>query len=300
MALTINELKSFIMNEFNVNGYNIATCRHKQLYLKKLLSGYELNIEYFMRMSVAGDVKKASVSVYSARIYLEGLGELGLSILDKPAIQSVIANKMSEVNCNFSLVLQPSDIERINQLRKGRDLRFKLSLNATGAVNEQSEQNFYCEFVYDLSKSDWLQKLENSKYCNSLLLEVSLPVGSDGDSGELFTTLKDAQEHFYNDKYKACISDCRSIITIAGEKLFGTKHWHGKSLDIAGVSKRVNKDKNRETMAKSDREQLIWASLKHYTQLSHHTKSEGGEPDFTRAEAQMCLMMAALMVSKVS
>ena len=168
MALTINELKSFIMNEFNVNGYNIATCRHKQLYLKKLLSGYELNIEYFMRMSVAGDVKKASVSVYSARIYLEGLGELGLSILDKPAIQSVIANKMSEVNCNFSLVLQPSDIERINQLRKGRDLRFKLSLNATGAVNEQSEQNFYCEFVYDLSKSDWLQKLENSKYCNSL------------------------------------------------------------------------------------------------------------------------------------
>ena len=42
-------------------------------------------------------------------------------------------------------------------------------------------------------------------------------------------------------------------------------------------------------MTKPQREEAVYAAARHYTNLAHHARGDGGETSYTRAEAEFIL-----------
>ena len=80
-----------------------------------------------------------------------------------------------------------------------------------------------------------------------------------------------------------------AIVEELGCELFGGKNWAAPSLD------RLSSD--RRDMSKHEREGAMLATLRHYTHQAHHIQSEGGEPSYSRADAQHILALAASFVA---
>ena len=77
---------------------------------------------------------------------------------------------------------------------------------------------------------------------------------------------------------------------LGSQRILG-KGWDGKALDrLASERKSITKD---------EREQVLWATIKHYTHLAHHASSEGGVSAYSRSEAQFTLALAAAAVARV-
>ena len=102
--------------------------------------------------------------------------------------------------------------------------------------------------------------------------------------------LRRAEARLRNGDYHACVSACRVIVQELGCEIFDRTDWAGPSLNRLS-------SKDRREMSKSEREGAMLGALRHYTHQAHHGQGEGGEINYSRADAQHVLTLVASFVA---
>lgn len=290
------------MSNITVNGYNIAEVSREQSWLKFTLGHYELGLNFTINGSGTLDGKEYRAALNSARIGVNidnaTIGELGLASLETPLILKAVPTISINEHFTFYLPLSSHQISEIEKARDGKDIEFSLTINGTGSNGEQ-QNTIHDRWTVKISKSDWVEKLNNSGYMKYLLLEVAMP--SDDNEGVwkgVKEKLNEAHQLFTSGQYLHCVSLCRGIVQEAGEIKCSKKSWSDSLLDRIGkkAQRGVDGEKHRKNMTKDEREMAIWATLRHYTHQSHHTESEGGVDSYTRADAKLVLSLTAAFV----
>lgn len=283
-----------------VNSINIAEINRPQVGLKPLLGAYELSFHF--SLSGAQDEREKWAVIHTARIQAKtnksSIHDLGLAQLETPL--SLKNDRPINEHFTFYLTLAASQLSKLEDMRDGHDLEFKLMIKGRGG-DGQHENAVHDEWRIEMPRSKWIGLLKQAGYMDIMLLEVPmLPKGQVSDEWiDIQHDLEEAQRHFLNREYAACVSQCRKVIEEAGHQSFGEGDWYNPLLKLLGTSPRSTKkeEKSRSDMNKEERQNAIWASLLHYTHQSHHGKSRGGEKSYTRKDAQVVLTLTATFVS---
>ena len=90
--------------------------------------------------------------------------------------------------------------------------------------------------------------------------------------------LRHAEEECRNGDYGGCIASCRIVIDEVG-KLWGM-NWP-KMLELT------------RGKSKAEREEALFAVVRHYTHGAHHAPGDGGASGYTRREAELILNVTA-------
>ena len=178
------------------------------------------------------------------------------------------------------LCLQANQVAALEALRDAGDLTFELSFAGTG-VDDRGAQYLLGQCSIRVPRSEWLQTLRSAGARNVMLLEVPLPLDEDECDRwrDVASNLRSAEEEYGNGNYRGCIASCRIVIDELGG--LGDLKW-SRALN------RLAEDRNGD-MTKPQREEAVYAALRHYTHLAHHAAGDGGETSYTRAEAEFML-----------
>ena len=122
-----------------------------------------------------------------------------------------------------------------------------------------------------------------------MLLEVPLPLDNASECwGEVTSHLQRAEEDYRNGDYHGCVASCRNPIDEIRKR---------RDMKLTSALDRLAKD-GRNEMDKSQREEAMFAVLRHYTHLAHHATGDGGAKDYTRAEARFILCVTAAAIAR--
>ncbi|MEQ9069019.1 MAG: hypothetical protein RLO18_19965, partial [Gimesia chilikensis] len=259
--------------------------------LRPIVGGYELVFGLYVTIHPdETDVRRASID--GARIMLKpsngGQHSLGFARPEGP-FEIIGRQHQSSMTPSLHLYVQPGQVAAIETLRGTGDLNFELLISGSG-TDENGEHQVQGEWRINVARSEWIKKLRDAGARNILILEVPLPLQSLSDEWrDIALGLQRAEEQYRNGDYYSCIGSCRTVIQELGHQRFMVEEWTGEPFD------RLAND--RKGMSKSEREAAIWAVLRHYTHQAHHGPSEGGVPDYSRAEAQFILSLTAASVA---
>lgn len=292
------------MSDITVNSMNIVTATREQVWLKSLLGNYELAFNFTLQGPPERDGKSLLAAIHSARVNVKSSksGEHDLGLANLETFVSLKTHSQHSINAQITFYLPLANIQlsKIEDLRDGHDLEFKLMIKGTGGDGRHVNA-IHNEWRVKIPRSEWIDRLKQAGYMDTLLLEVPmLPKAEISDAWiDIRHDLEEAQRHFLNREYSACVSQCRKVMEEAGHRKFGEGNWYNPLLDLIGTNPRTpDKDKKtRSGMSKEERENAIWASLLHYTHQSHHGKSKGGENSYTRADAKLILTLTAAFIA---
>ena len=185
----------------------------------------------------------------------------------------------------LSLPLQPGQLAAIEELRAGGDLRFDLEVTGTGSGPTGAgpvHDVLHCH----VPRSGWIEKLRAAKARDILLLEVPLPFPEPSDRWrKVSEELRRAEGRLRDGDYPGCVSACRTVVDELGCEAYGRAGWDKPFLEALSSGRRE--------MSKSERGGAMLAALRHYTHQVHHGRSEGGETDYSQADARHVLTLAA-------
>ncbi len=291
------------MGSITVNSMNIAEANREQIFLKPLLSNYELGFNFTLQGPPERDNKMRWANINSARVYVKSKEssehDLGLAYLETPVALKTNPEHSINAQITFYLPLTNTQLSKLEEIRDGYDLEFKIVIKGTGG-DEEYINVIHNEWRVRLPRSEWISKLKQAGYMDILILEVPLlPKNQSSEEWiDIRHDLEEAQRHFLNREYSACISQCRKVMEEAGQQKFGGSNWHTSVLKTIGQHPRSdNNEPNRNDMNKEERENAIWASLLHYTHQSHHSRSKGGEKSYGRGDAKLILTLTAAFIS---
>lgn len=189
----------------------------------------------------------------------------------------------------LALPLSAQQLSAIEAIRDSEDLTFELNLwiDKIGMAPGTGQAN--SEVKLSVPRSEWLEKLRQANYADTLLLEVPMPTT---ESSQNFETVRrhllKAQDDFFLGRYSDTVAACRNVFSELSTALGFKEKWDADALNKISPSKR--------DMTSDEREKCIFAAIRHYTNLAHHSESEGGSPEYTRNDAQMILTMTAACV----
>lgn len=187
------------------------------------------------------------------------------------------------------MALQPGQLAAIERSGETGDVAFELQAIGVG-TDQNGEHPVQDDWRFPIPRSDWLQKLRGASARDVLLLEVPLPLVDRPKEWEAIShAIQDAEKHFREGDYHACVSSCRLALDELGHVRFGPGDWAGPLLDRLGT--------NRGGMTRSEREAALWATVRHYAHLAHHGPSDGGVVHYSRAEAQLALTAVAALIA---
>lgn len=274
-----------------VGSRNIADTRIQGVTLRPLVGCYELIFGLYLNIHADETVSRRA-SITGARVTLKpsagGQHSLGFARPEGP-FEIVCKPSGSAATPGLHLILQPGQIAAIETLRGTGDLTFELLAVGMG-TDENGEHQVQDEWRVTVPRSEWIEKLRSAGARNILLMEVPLPLPPfAGDWKDIAEKLQRAEDQYRNGDYHSCIASCRTVIQELGHLRFNRKEWAGEPLNRLG--------NDRNTMSKNEREAALWAVLRHYTHQAHHGSSEGGVPDYSRAEAQFVLSLTAASVA---
>lgn len=274
-----------------IGSWIIADTRIQGVTLRSVLGGYELIFGLHLTVNPEREVAQRA-SIVGARVSVKASGSgnqpCGFARPEGPfeIRQHEFPSTMSP---SLVLPIQPSQLAAIENLRGAGDLDFELMATGVGA-DQNGEQQIQDTWRVHVSRSDWIKKLREAKARDILLLEVPVPLKNRSKKwSAIANDLQRAEEHYRNGDYHACVGLCRTVMQELGHQKFKNKEWAGPLLG------RLAKDRNG--MEKGEREAALWAALRHYTHQAHHGPSEGGVPEYTRAEAQFVLTFTAAAVA---
>lgn len=297
--LALSKLIEKTMGRITVNSHIIAESIRDQVWLNPILGSYELCFNSSLQGSaVPSSEKQRWATLNSARVYVKSSNspeyDLGIAALEAPVSVKTHPEHRISAQVTYYLPLSSAQISKIEEVRDGKDLEFKLVIRGEGGDNEYTN-HIHDDWRINIPRSEWISKLRQSGFADILLLEVLIPLKE--LLGENYIDIKkhleEAQGFFMNGNYRSCIALCRDVIQEIGHAKFGDKNWHNNSLSLLAESPRGNAQKSRNDMNKAERDAAIWAALKHYTHLSHHAPSEGGEVLYTRTEAKLIITLTA-------
>jgi len=290
------------MGRVSVNSQGIAEASKEQIYLRPILDNYELNLNFTIQGPPQIEDNEIWATINTARIYIKVANGnehyIGLAQLERPVFLKTHKKHTINEQITFLLFLTNRQLSKMEEIRDGQDLTFIIKTKGEGSSKGYTNA-VRDEWKVEIPKSKWIDSLKNAKYMDILILEVPmLPKNLSEEWIDIRHDLEEAQRLFMNREYAACVSKCRGVIQETGHKRFGKQNWHNPMLNLIGKNSRsVKEDKNRDNMDKDEREMALWAALKHYTHLAHHSKGEGGERLYTRSEARLALTLTATFVS---
>lgn len=276
-----------------LGGRELARARIQGVSLLPALGGYEMQFVLELAASAyadAADVPRR-VAIIGARVAAgatrDDTQRLGFARPEEPfEVTSELRGSRTHV---LHLHLHPGQLSALETLRGAGNLTFDLLLIGAGVSAQHHEQVQDPQRI-EVPQSQWIDTLRTADARDIMLMEVPLPLASASErSDEVRTALLRAEVQFRTGDYTACIASCRTVIQQAGQRRHGQLHWARPALD------RLAQD--RKGMSKGERESALWAILREYTHLAHHAAGEGGESDFSRADAQFVLRLTVSAVA---
>lgn len=273
----------------NVGSRIVAEARIQALTLRAVVGAYEIVFAIDININEQNDFSRRAFIVGArASIKTDGNGAMPIGFARPESFLEIKQGRYSRrMTESLVLSLQPGQLAAIERLRDSGDVAFDLLVSAVG-TDESGDYPVQDEWHIHVPRSDWIKKLDSAGARNILLLEVPLPL-LDVPEGwaDIAKNLKAAEENFRNGDYHGCVAACRNALEELGHQRFGTKDWAKPLLDRFA--------NNRLAMTQKEREEAIWAAVRHYAHLAHHGGSEGGVLHYSRAEAQLVLTMVATL-----
>lgn len=269
-----------------------ADARIQGVTLHSMVGAYELRFGLLIVVGAdtGGGHRRAVID--GARVSVRTNGsrrdDLGFARSDR-RLEMEARSHQDRYSPTLSLTLQLGQLAAIDKLRGVGDLDFDLEIMGTGYDRRGAspvQESLRCH----VARSDWIGKLRAAEARDILLLEVPLPFPERSERWQrVADQLLRAQDRFRNGDYHACVGACRTTVEELGCQLAGRSDWAGPYLDRLS-------SKARE-MSKSERLGAILGTLRHYTNQAHHGQSEGGEVNYSRADAQLILTLTASFVA---
>ena len=287
------------MSAIQLHSRVIADVEPQKVYGKKGLGIYRLQFEFNLSpYSTDGETKQLIVSNFHTEVYVNQKGKkenqktyLGRAVHAKEPLVFKITDTNHKTWVKFNLDLSKHQVDLIEELRKGDELIFYVTLSCeiNGSeihVTDKSDHRFYVE------KSEWLKALKAMQYGDFLLFEIPIPDSNSDISKKILNHLQSARDHFMKGHYEITLAKCRFV----HDRL--TDHLKDLS-SIKEADKLYSDNQSRREMSKEDRMLLVRNSVRHFTHLGHHPEEdeEGDEIVFTRKEAETVLGLTAAMVS---
>ena len=277
----------------SIDSLIFADVRIQGVTLNPVVGAYELRFGLLIVVSAASEGVNFRAVIDGARIGLRAGGgqpvELGFARADRQ-LEIITRSYQDRTTPTLSLPLQPEQLAAIEELRGEGDLYFDLEVTGTGSGKTGTvpvNDTLRCH----VPRSEWIEKLRGANACDVLLLEVPLPFPGESDRWDPITEdLRRAESRYRDGDYHGCVSACRVTVEGLGAEIFGSMDWTEQF--PAGFSSTV-----RRKMSKTDRERAILGALRHYTHQAHHGPSEGGEANYSRADARHVLTMVASFVA---
>jgi len=135
------------------------------------------------------------------------------------------------------------------------------------------------------SQSDWLIALEQAGFGRTMLFEVPIPEGEQGDE-HWSRLLERARREFLEGRYSTSVGTCRLVLEALTSEL---------KQDVAVQGASDLKKKRERTV--EQRELVLRQAAMDYSSPSHHM--DGGHPDdlYDRRAAQMLLGIVSSLVT---
>ncbi len=285
------------MTSLTISSHRFAEAEVQAISLHPLVGAYEL----WFGLNIVAMPRNASMLFHAvfdgARVRVKASGgryrNLGFARADT-RIEIETKAFLSRITSILPLPLQVGQIVGIERLRNASDLHFELLIRGTGSIREcgESVQEIFQEVLYvDVPRSDWIEKLRAAGARNTLLFEVPLPLLDQSEERDRISEeVLRAESQFRNGDYRACVASCRTIAHELGYRKSGNGNWANESLDRFRTG--------RAEMSKDERDLASLAALRHCAHPAHHGTSEGGEINYSRADAEHMLSLAAAFVSR--
>ena len=278
-----------------VGSRRIADGRVQGVGLQPIVGAYELVFSLYLSVSTSEDGLPRA-SVLGARVVARSSGgkprPLGFARPEQP-FQLVCRDFVGTSTPTLHLCLQPSQIAALEALRDAGDLTFELSFTGT-AADHDGEQYLLGQCSIRVPRSEWLETLHGAGARNAMVLEVPLPLDEQSSDRwrDVASNLRSAEEEYGNGNYRGCIASCRIVMDAVGGL---------RDLKWAQALNRLADDR-KSAMTKPQREEAVYAALRHYAHLAHHATADGGETGYTRAEAEFMLSatVAAVRLSQIA
>ncbi len=216
---------------------------------------------------------------------------LGESKPEKPLLIRTSRHSITNLKIAFSMTLYEHQLEKIESMRNGEGLHFKLNLAGESFGDGRSEitQNELRLFV---NQKEWLEVLKQIDYGEFLLFEI--PVPSAEQSEELRTAvalMTQARSHFLLGNYGDAVATCRNVLESLAKALKEEKKQSQAKKQFK------ENEQSARAMTQEQRALLIRESVKHFSQLAHHPSSDGAAFIFNRKEALLMLGCTATLIS---
>ena len=263
-----------------VRSRRIADGRVRGVGLQPVVGAYELVFGLYLSVST-GKNRLPSASVLGARVVVRpNKGEPQPLGFARPEQPFKLVCQDFVVTPTLHLCLQPSQTAALEALREAEGLTIELSFTGS-AADDHGEQNLLGDCSVRVPRSEWLETLQVAGASNAMVLEVPLPIDEQTSDHwrDVASNLRSAEEEYGNGSHRGCIASCRLVIDELGGP--GNLKWSRGLNHLA--------EERHRAMTKVQREEAVYAALRHYAHLAHHGLGDGDETGYTRVEAEFML-----------
>ncbi|MXX89838.1 MAG: hypothetical protein F4213_17955 [Boseongicola sp. SB0677_bin_26] len=275
-----------------VDSQMFADAQIQGVTLHPLVGAYELRFGLLIICAAVTDGERCRAVIDGARVSVGTGGgdrdDLGFARTDA-RLEVASGPHQLRTTPTLSLPLQPGQLAAIERLRGAGDLHFDLGVTGTGS-GRTGESAIHEVLRCDVPRSKWIGKLRSAKARDILLLEVPLPFPERLNRwSNISDELRRAESRLRNGDYLGCVSACRVVVEELVAQMSGGAKRPGRSPEQVPAKPR--------DMSKSDREGAMLEALRRYTHQAHHGPSEGGEVNYSRADARHILTLTASFVA---
>lgn len=190
---------------------------------------------------------------------------------------------------NFYIDLDDRQIETIEDLRKGGDLWFTLTLSGVvDGSHRPREVTDQSVVPLHVNQKTWIDVLKQMEYGQFMLFEIPVPSPETSkELGQALTYLEKAREHFWRGHYDEAVANCRKALEELTNGL-----GDQAELDNAKRSYR----ETREDMPIESRFLFLREAARHITHPAVHAGQSTAGAAFDRKDATFVLSATAIIL----
>lgn len=269
----------------------------RNVHLRELLGAHLLTFFADIRVNPAGETPRIA-ELYGAEVTLKAGGRsmpVGYVRPDQP-VKFRFYDHVSTQHVLFAMQVDARQINAIEQARDGGDLDFELLIRGEGTDKSLASEQVCAvqdTWTFHVPRSTWIATLRQANVVNILLFDVPVPLGAKAPHARrAIEYLEKAKSKFLEGDYRACVAECRTAVQELGAEAWTENEWSTGVLKKLALSERG--------LSKDEREVAILAAVRSYAHLAHHGESEGGNPEYTRADATFALGLTAVIAAHVT
>ncbi|MGE3333419.1 MAG: hypothetical protein AB7I36_07240 [Rhodospirillaceae bacterium] len=279
---------------FSVNGRDFGKATAQGVHLQQIIGAYQLTFIAEISLRNTKEDYEATAEIHGARVSLKGIGGVA-HLLGMARPETPFRIRLFEFSHSEQVVLSMSvsgqQIAAIEAMRNGGDLDFELIVTGNGSA-EHGPCSVHDQWIFHISRSEWIEKLNKSGAINIELFEVPIPIGpKTPQARQIFEHVDKARRHLAEAGFSDCVAECRLAVQELGVEWTQEATWSDGVLKKMAVGDRGT--------SKKERELAVFASVRSYAHLPHHSASEGGTSDYTRADAIFVLSLTIALTARV-